>query len=112
MNLKMFRTTHRQLSGAYNSTRSLWFFIIPWKVVGRVVGRRRLTTRPNILPHMKNQRLRVQFKAPDDRQSVALDKLSFILIWNKIYLIHCCIFGFFFMDCIMMHGSTKIKYTM
>jgi hypothetical protein len=41
-------------------------------------------------PHMQNQRLLVQFYAPNDGRCVAWNMLSFIEIWNKI-LIHCCI---------------------
>ena len=55
-----------------------------WKVVGRaVVGRRQvaylryLTTSDN-LPRMQNQRLLVQFRAPDDGRRVARNMLSFI----------------------------------
>ena len=45
----------------------------------------------NNLPRMKNQRLPVEFKAPDDGRCVARNILSFIWIWNNKILIHCCI---------------------
>jgi len=53
-----------------------------WKVVGRVVARRcqrPAATRPTTLQGiMQNQRLLVQFYAPDDGQCVAQNMLSFI----------------------------------
>jgi hypothetical protein len=58
--LNMFRGTHRPSSGAQNCTGSLWFFIR-----GRLLD---IITNymSNNLPLMKNQRLPVQFWAPDD----------------------------------------------
>jgi len=40
MKLNMFQATHRPSSGAQNCTSSLWFSIIPWKVVRRVIAGR------------------------------------------------------------------------
>jgi hypothetical protein len=40
---------------------------------------------------MKNQRLPVQFKAPDDGWCVARNVLSLTLMWNNKFMIHCCI---------------------
>jgi hypothetical protein len=56
MKLNMFRVTHRPSSGAWRPP----------------------TTRPNNFPRTKNQRLPVQFYAPDDGQCVARNMLNFI----------------------------------
>jgi len=52
-----------------------------WKVDGRVVGGRWTTSTnytSNYLPRMENQRLPVQFLAPDDGRCSALNMLSVI----------------------------------
>ena len=55
----------------------------------------------NNFPHTKNQRLPVQFQAPDDGRCVARNMLNFIQIWNNKNfdtLLH--LVGFFFTNCL------------
>jgi hypothetical protein len=55
----------------------------------------------NNLPRTRNQRLPVEFEAPDDGRCVVWNMLSFIYIyiyiyiWNNNILIHCCILSDF-----------------
>jgi hypothetical protein len=66
----MFRTAHRSSSGALNCICSLWF-IYPW-------GDRPLSRLGNgRSPHgYINQRLQIQFRAPDDERCAARNMLS------------------------------------
>jgi hypothetical protein len=72
--INMFRATHRPSSGALNCTSSLWFCIRKRLFNVVVAGRCQLsltTTTSNNLSCMQNQRLLVQFWAPDDGWCVA-----------------------------------------
>jgi len=61
--LNMFRAPLRPSSGAYNCTRSLWFY--RWSIVGH--GRKTMTNNaPTAMLQRQNQRLLVQLYAPDD----------------------------------------------
>jgi len=75
MKLSMFRVTHRQSSGAQNCTSSLWSCIR-----GRLLDANSVQqpSTSNNLSRMQNQRLQVQFWAPDDGRCVARNMLSFI----------------------------------
>jgi hypothetical protein len=59
---------------------------------------------------MKNQRLPVQFYAPDDGRRVARNMLSFISIRNnKNVVTPLHLVGFFLMNCTMMHEKRAPK---
>jgi len=79
MKLNMFRATHRPSSGAQNCTSSLWFCICEMLLDAEVAGRcqRPATSASNNLSRMQNQRLLVQFSAPDDGRCVARNMLIF-----------------------------------
>ena len=79
----MFRAAHCPSSGAQNCTSSLWFCIRETLLDIEVVGQRPATSTSNNLSHMQNQRLLVQFWAPDDGRRVARNMLSFIQLWNN-----------------------------
>ena len=68
MKLNMFRATHSPSSGAQNCTSGLC----------RRRCQRPATSTSNNLSRMQNQRLLVQFWAPDDGRCVAQNMLSFI----------------------------------
>jgi hypothetical protein len=70
--LNMFWVTHRPSSGAQNCTSSLWLLDVV------VAAQRPATTTSNNLSRMQNQRLLVQFWAPDDGRCVARNMLSFM----------------------------------
>jgi hypothetical protein len=79
--LNMFRGSPRPSSGAYNCTRSLWFYRW-WEVAGallvvvwQVSARPRPTTLQPLPSNGKNQRLLVQL-SPDDRRGDARNMLS------------------------------------
>jgi hypothetical protein len=84
MKLNMFRATHRPSSRAQNCTSSLWFCIRERLLDVEVAGHCHLTliasniiSTSNSLSCMQNQRLLVQFWAPDDGRCVAWNMLSF-----------------------------------
>jgi len=80
MKLNMFRATHRPSSGAQNYTSILGFCIRERLLDVEVAGRcqRPATSASNNLSRMQNQRVLVQFWAPDDGRCVARNMLSFI----------------------------------
>ena len=80
MKLNMFRATHRPSSGAQNCTSSIWFCIRERLLEVEVAGhwQRPATSTSNNLSRMQNQRLLVQFWAPDNGRCVARNMLSFI----------------------------------
>jgi hypothetical protein len=79
--LNMFRASPRPSSGAYNCTRSLWFYrwravagamlVVVWQVCQT---RTNNTSAASLQP--KNQRLLVQLYAPDDGRGDAQNMLS------------------------------------
>ena len=98
-----------------------------WRVVGRVVAGRcqvehllilYLTAFSNYTsnnpPLMQNQKLLVQFQAPDDGRCVARNMLSFLYIYIYIYtrnkIRYTVASGWIsYVNYTMMHGSTNIK---
>ena len=78
MKLNMIQATHRPSSGAQNCTSSLWFCLCERLMDVEVAGRCPATSMSNSLSRMQNQRLLVQFWAPDDGRCVARNMLSFI----------------------------------
>ena len=80
MKLNMFRATHRPSSGAQNCTSSLWFCIRKRLLDVEFAGRwqRPANSTSDNLLLMQNQRLLVQFWAPDDGRCVARIMLNFI----------------------------------
>ena len=78
--LNMFRASHRPSSGAQNCTSSLWFCLGERLLDDEVAGRcqRPATSTSNNLSPRQNQRLLVQFWAPDDGRCDARNMLSFI----------------------------------
>ena len=77
--LNMFRGTHRSSSGALNCICSLWFICLYGdrplpRLSGEKNGR-------SPYGHI-NQRLQIQFRAPDDERCAARNMLS---LWKKIW---------------------------
>ena len=89
MKLNMFRATHRPSSGAWNSTSSLWFCIIPWKVVERaVVGRCQVEyERVQWVAYAKNLNHRYQYRHYKERNTkrnpLRLQSYGFSLLVTK-----------------------------
>jgi len=83
MKLNMFRATQCPSSGAQNCTSSLWFCICERLLDVKVAGHCPASSMSNNLLRMQNQRLLVQFWAPDDGHCVAQNMLSFIQTWNN-----------------------------
>jgi hypothetical protein len=92
-------TTHHQETKTALVTSCLHM----WKVVERVHVQQ--------LSTYANQRLLVQFQAPDDGRCVARNMLSLYKygIINSDSLLH--LVGFFCMNCTNMHESTNIKHS-
>jgi len=78
MKLNTSQTTRRPSSGAQNCTSSLWFCIRERMLEAEVAGHCPASSASNNLSRMQNQRLPVQFWAPDDGRRVARNMLSFI----------------------------------
>jgi hypothetical protein len=76
--LSVFWATHRPSSGAQKCTSSLWFCIRGRLLDIVFAGRCPATTTSNNLLGMQNQRLLMQFWAPDDGRCVARNTLSLI----------------------------------
>jgi hypothetical protein len=74
--LNMFRAAHRSSSGALNCICSLWFtYTCGDRPLSSVIFPLRLDN--GRLPHSYvNQRLQIQFRAPDDERCASWDMLS------------------------------------
>jgi len=78
--LNMFRAAHRSSSGALNCICSLWF-IYPYgegslpRLSGKMIFPLSLDNGRSPHEH-KNQRLQIQFRAPDDERCAARNMLS------------------------------------
>jgi len=76
--LNMFLAAHRSSSGALNCICSLWFiYTCGDRPLSRLNGQRPLSLDNGRSPHgYINQRLQIQFRAPDDEQCAARNMLS------------------------------------
>ena len=113
--LSMFRAAHRSSSGALNCVCSLWFI---YQCGDRPLSRlseKWITHFPLSLgngrsPHGHiNQRLQIQFRAPDDERCAARNMLSILKnlgIINSITKLH---FVGISTESSTMHGSMNIK---
>ena len=100
----MFRATYRPSSGAPNCICNLWF-IYP-------CGDRPLSRLDNgRSPHVYiNQRLQIQFRAPDDERYAARNMLR-LQFWNSKFYYKVASCWLFLLIHTATHGSINIKIT-
>jgi hypothetical protein len=75
----MFRAPHRSSSGALNSICTLWFI---YPCSDRPLSRLSLDNGRSPYGYI-NQRVKMQFRAPDDERCAARNMLSFQKFWNN-----------------------------
>jgi len=120
MKSNMFRVTYWPSSGAWNCTSSLWFCIIPWKVVGHaVVGpcqvaytwQHPTTSRPITFHVCKTRGCLWSYRLlMMGSVSPEMCWASFKIRDNKIWYTVASCWIFYCKNCTMMHRSTNIKF--